>query len=79
MNISKIYFSKIASIYLYEFSKYGSLLNVTNKVKEVTGKLMKDVVIYHFVVEMIRIVAALHQCQIIHADIKPDNFLVMRL
>lgn len=37
---------------------------------------MKETLSMYFSIEMLRVVSAMHSAQIIHADIKPDNFLV---
>lgn len=79
MSIQVGYFSLSSSILVSEFSKYGSLLDISNKVKKAKGKGMRELPVIYFANEIMTIVNALHQCRIIHADIKPDNFLVMRL
>ena len=40
---------------------------------------VQESVVLYYCCEMLSIVAALHQCGIIHADLKPDNFLVKDL
>lgn len=37
---------------------------------------MKEMLCVYFCIEMLEIVNAMHQAKIIHADVKPDNFLV---
>lgn len=40
---------------------------------------MHESLVMHFTSQILNIVHHLHSCQIIHADIKPDNFLLMRV
>lgn len=79
MTLQVGFFSPTTSILVSEFCKHGSLLDIKNKVRQVTGKGIKESVVIYFANEIMTIVNALHQCQIIHADIKPDNFLVTRM
>ncbi|XP_017045661.1 uncharacterized protein LOC108091137 [Drosophila ficusphila] len=67
-----------SSVYISEFSEYGSLINVCNKVKSATNRNMDEYVVMHLSCQMLDIVDHLHAMGIIHADIKPDNFLLMR-
>lgn len=76
MSVDVAYFCPSSSILVSDFCRYGSLLDLSNKVKQMTGKGLKELVVLYFANEIITIINALHQCQIIHADIKPDNFLV---
>ena len=57
----------------------GSLLDVANLVKQKSGRSMKESLCIHFCLEMLKVVQAMHEVKIIHADIKPDNFLVQLL
>lgn len=40
---------------------------------------MHETLVMHFSMEILSIVDHLHACKIIHADIKPDNFLLMKM
>ncbi|XP_030753642.1 mitotic checkpoint serine/threonine-protein kinase BUB1 beta-like [Sitophilus oryzae] len=78
MDISIGYFSDQASILVSQYQPFGSLLDTANLLKtldrQTTGK--ESICIY-FTLEMLKIVKAMHEVKIIHADIKPDNFLVI--
>ncbi|XP_019868054.2 uncharacterized protein LOC109596895 isoform X2 [Aethina tumida] len=77
MDVSQAYYMADSSILISEFMPYGSLLDVANLVKQKSGKGMKEILCFYFTLEMLSVVQTLHDIQIIHADIKPDNFLVM--
>ncbi|KAH8288986.1 hypothetical protein KR054_003667 [Drosophila jambulina] len=66
------------SVYISDFSDYGSLISVCNKVKSATSKNLDEYVVMHLSCQMLDIVDHLHALGIIHADIKADNFLLMR-
>lgn len=66
-----------ATIYASKFSKYGTILNVCNKVKQVTNKCIEECIVMLLVKQMLTIVEQFHKAKFIHADIKPDNFLLM--
>ncbi|XP_025830575.1 probable inactive serine/threonine-protein kinase bub1 isoform X4 [Agrilus planipennis] len=76
MQVPVGYFNDQMSILVSEFSRCGSLLDVANAVKQKTGKTLKEPFCIFFSMEMLSIVQALHKAKIIHADVKPDNFLV---
>lgn len=79
MDISSATIAPNASIFVTEFSSYGSLLDVNNKLRQATKKVMHESLVIHFSVQILSIIHHLHSCKIIHADIKPDNFLLMRI
>lgn len=79
MDIKNAYIFNGGSILETEWAQYGTLLNVSNHYKIATGKLLDNPIILHFAIELIDIIDYLHQCNIIHADIKPDNFVVRSL
>lgn len=79
MEVSACYISKTASVLVSEYYKFGSLLDLINRVKQNTGKNLKELVAIYYANEIITIVNALHQCKIIHGDIKPDNLLITRM
>lgn len=40
---------------------------------------MHESLVMHFTSQILNIVHYLHTCKIIHGDIKPDNFLLMKM
>ncbi|KAG4074414.1 hypothetical protein HA402_000393 [Bradysia odoriphaga] len=79
MDISTAIVGPNASIFVTEFSPYGSLLDINNRIRQATTKVMHESLVMHFASQILAIVNQLHSCKIIHADIKPDNFLLMKI
>ncbi|KAH8296918.1 hypothetical protein KR044_000821 [Drosophila immigrans] len=67
-----------SSVYISEFSEYGSLISVCNKYKKHTNKNVDEYVVMVLCCQLLDIVDHLHAMGIIHADIKADNFLLMK-
>ncbi|XP_050309277.1 mitotic checkpoint serine/threonine-protein kinase BUB1 beta-like [Anthonomus grandis grandis] len=76
MDVSVGYFSDQASVLVSTFQPYGSLLDAANLIKDFQLKA-REVISIYFTIEMLTIVKAMHEVKIIHADIKPDNFMVV--
>lgn len=66
-----------ASVLISEFSQYGSLIDVCNKIKTATNKNVDEYVAMLLTTQILTIIDHLHGCRIIHADIKPDNFILL--
>lgn len=77
MSIDYALIGNNATIFASKFSPFGTLLNVCNKVKTVTGRNVDEYVVMIFAKQMFTIIDALHRVNIIHGDVKPDNFLLM--
>lgn len=79
MDITTAFLGDNASLFVSEYSKYGSLLDVANKVRAATSKCINEFIVILLTSEMLSIIHYLHKAKIIHADIKPDNFLLMKI
>lgn len=66
-----------ASILISQFSTYGSLIAVCNKIKRATSKNVDEYVVMLLTCQLLEIIDHLHATGIIHADIKTDNILLM--
>uniref|UniRef100_A0A1B6F5J3 Protein kinase domain-containing protein n=1 Tax=Cuerna arida TaxID=1464854 RepID=A0A1B6F5J3_9HEMI len=75
LHMSNGYVYKNGSILESEWAQYGSILSVVSKLK-IAGKGHDLHLAMLFSIQMISIVEHLHNCKIIHGDIKPDNFVL---
>lgn len=66
-----------ATIFASKFAKHGTIINVFNKVKQTTNKNIDECIVMLLTKQMVTIVEHFHKANFIHADIKPDNFLLM--
>ncbi|XP_032399512.1 mitotic checkpoint serine/threonine-protein kinase BUB1 [Etheostoma spectabile] len=64
------------SVLLGELHNYGTLLNAVNVYKTQSDKVMPQPLVMYFTVCILHMVEQLHAARIIHADVKPDNFLL---
>ncbi|XP_043074658.1 LOW QUALITY PROTEIN: mitotic checkpoint serine/threonine-protein kinase BUB1 [Puntigrus tetrazona] len=64
------------SVLVGELHSCGTLLNAINLYKSRSEKVMPQPLVLYFSVCILHMVELLHRAEIIHADIKPDNFLL---
>ncbi|KAM4521808.1 mitotic checkpoint serine/threonine-protein kinase BUB1 [Odontesthes bonariensis] len=64
------------SALLGELHNYGTLLNAVNIYKTLSDKVMPQPLVLYFTICILHTVERLHAARIIHADIKPDNFML---
>ncbi|KAK2846292.1 hypothetical protein Q7C36_011146 [Tachysurus vachellii] len=64
------------SVLIGELHNCGTLLNVVNLYKSRSERVMPQPLVLYFTVCILDMVERLHAAHIIHADIKPDNFLL---
>ncbi|XP_077592240.1 mitotic checkpoint serine/threonine-protein kinase BUB1-like [Stigmatopora nigra] len=64
------------SVLVAELHGYGTLLNVVNLYKNLGDKVMPQPLVMYFTVCMLRMLEELHAARLIHADVKPDNFVL---
>ncbi|XP_071064803.1 mitotic checkpoint serine/threonine-protein kinase BUB1 isoform X1 [Dasypus novemcinctus] len=64
------------SVLVGELFSYGTLLNAINLYKNTPEKVMPQALVMAFAARMLHMVQQLHGCEIIHGDIKPDNFIL---
>ncbi|XP_004524951.1 uncharacterized protein LOC101463054 [Ceratitis capitata] len=77
MSIDYALIGNNASILISRFSVHGSLITVCNKVKKHTLRNVDEYVVMLLTCQLLSIIDHLHAVNIIHADIKADNFILM--
>uniref|UniRef100_A0A8C8SL65 Protein kinase domain-containing protein n=1 Tax=Pelusios castaneus TaxID=367368 RepID=A0A8C8SL65_9SAUR len=70
------HFFQNGSILVGELYNYGTLLNTINIYKNLPEKVMPQALVIYFAIKILYMVEELHNCAIIHGDIKPDNFIL---
>ncbi|XP_075419260.1 mitotic checkpoint serine/threonine-protein kinase BUB1 [Tenrec ecaudatus] len=70
------HFFQNGSVLVGELYSYGTLLNAINLYKNTPEKVMPQALVLSFAVRMLHMVEQVHDCEIIHGDIKPDNFIL---
>jgi len=78
MSSQRCYTYDDGSVIVSELQKYGTLLDMIN----ITNTADKDVVeplAVHLTAEILGLVEILHSMDFIHADLKPDNFMIKDL
>ncbi|XDV42458.1 hypothetical protein PO909_011115 [Leuciscus waleckii] len=64
------------SVLIGELHNCGTLLSAINLYKSRSEKVLPQPLVLYFTVCILHMIQQLHQAHIIHADIKPDNFLL---
>ncbi|XP_055728969.1 mitotic checkpoint serine/threonine-protein kinase BUB1-like [Salvelinus fontinalis] len=75
-NIHSAHLFQNGSVLLGELYNCGTLLNAVNLYKNLGGKVIPQPLVIYFTVCILHMVEQLHNIHIVHADIKPDNFLL---
>ncbi|KAL9952708.1 hypothetical protein ACROYT_G040000 [Oculina patagonica] len=65
-----------SSVLVDKYKPLGTILDMVNKYK-VKKKTMEEGVLFYYTIALLRILETMHACDVIHGDIKPDNFLVL--
>lgn len=76
MSIPRCFAFQDGSVFVSELQML-SLLDVCNMVTQMKKTSVEPIAMY-FTIEMLHILEKLRKAQIIHGDIKPDNFLIQR-
>nr|XP_033795830.1 mitotic checkpoint serine/threonine-protein kinase BUB1 [Geotrypetes seraphini] len=76
INFYSAHFFRNGSVLVGELYNYGSLLNAINLYKKLSEKVMPQPLVIYFAISILHMVEQLHNIEIIHGDIKPDNFVL---
>lgn len=66
-----------SSIIVSQYSPYGDIIKVCNKYFKITARHLDEYLVMHMTSQLLSIVDTLHAAEIIHADIKADNVLLI--
>ncbi|XP_006873574.1 PREDICTED: mitotic checkpoint serine/threonine-protein kinase BUB1 [Chrysochloris asiatica] len=69
------HFFQNGSVLVGDLYSYGTLLNAINLYKNTPEKVMPQALVISFTIKMLHMIEQVHACEIIHGDIKPDNFI----
>ena len=75
MSILRCYVFNDGSIFVSEHYSF-TLLDICNKVGTLGSMIARELLAVYFTIEMLHVLEKLKKAQIIHADIKPENFMV---
>ncbi|XP_043842042.1 mitotic checkpoint serine/threonine-protein kinase BUB1 isoform X2 [Dromiciops gliroides] len=64
------------SMLVGDLYSYGTLLNAVNLYKNTPEKVMPQALALYFTIKILHMIEQLHGCEIIHGDVKPDNFII---
>lgn len=79
ISMDQMYVFKNGSIISMEFATHGTLLTVILAYKTAMSRSIPITVGALFILQVTSALKYLHQCQIIHGDLKPDNVIVKSL
>ncbi len=63
------------SLLVSNFEPWGSLLTAVNHYRKL-NRTMPESLVFCYTYDILQIVQHVHECDIIHADLKVDNFLI---
>lgn len=71
-----MYLFRDESFLTLEYLDQGTVLDAVNISRQQTGSGLEECLVIYLTIELLRIIEALHEAQIIHGDIKPDNVML---
>uniref|UniRef100_A0A158R511 Protein kinase domain-containing protein n=1 Tax=Syphacia muris TaxID=451379 RepID=A0A158R511_9BILA len=77
MSVNDAYIYSNMSAIVYEYHPFGNILDLANSMKSVRCSSTGLLCVY-LSLQMARILNEVHKAHIIHADVKPDNFMILK-
>ena len=78
MSIPRCYVFNDGSIFVSEHQPF-TLLDVCNKVQLLGDLHGREIMAMYFTIEMLHVLERLQKAKMIHADIKPENFMIQAM
>lgn len=78
MSSPRCYTYRDGAVLISQFQKMGTLLDLVNLTKNADKSIIEPIAIF-LTAELLGIMELLHSINIVHADLKPDNFLVRHI
>lgn len=78
MKIEMAIIGNNGSLLFSQYSPYGTLLDVCNGVFTSLQNNVNETIVFILAYQMLDLIDHLHRADILHLDLKPDNFLVMK-
>jgi len=78
MSSSRCYTYRDGAILISQLQKMGTLLDLVNLIKNSDKNIIEPIAIF-LTAELLGLMELLHSVNIVHADLKPDNFLVRHI
>ena len=75
MSVPRCFSYRDGNILVAEHQRMGTLLDLVNLTKSADKQIIEPLAL-HLMAELLGLLELLHSTRIVHADIKPDNFLV---
>ena len=75
MSAPRCFTFRDGNILVTEYQRMGTLLDLVNLTKNADKQIVEPIALY-LTAELLGLMELVHSVKIVHADIKPDNFLV---
>ena len=75
MSAPRCFTFRDGNILVTEYQRMGTMLDLVNLTKNADKQIVEPIALY-LTAELLGLMELIHSVKIVHADIKPDNFLV---
>lgn len=79
VDLQQACFFNNGAILVFPYGPHGTLLDLVGQYKKQYRSCVPECLVLYFALELITTLEQVHSCSIIHADVKPDNILVIDL